>query len=73
MVGAGALSIKKLIYTPINDEDIDMNNENLTIWKKSFEIKYEIEPGIISNAIPKIIPVDFNEATIISDKIAKKI
>jgi len=31
MVGAGALSIKKLIYTPINDEDIDMNNENLTI------------------------------------------
>ena len=40
--------------------------------QKFFEIKYEIEPGIISIAIPKIIPVDFNEATIISDKIARK-
>ena len=54
------------------DDKIEIITELINICIKFLDIKNEIDPGIISIAIPNIIPLDFIEATIASDKIARK-
>ena len=67
IVGAGALSIKKLMYTPNIPENtvtpIAIGNMRLN-W---FVNKNAIAPGAINKPIDRIIPTAESVATIVSE------
>ena len=61
MVGAGALSMKKDRYTPINEVTTDIITASHKAWENFRVIKIAMAPGAISKEIDKIIPTDFSE------------
>lgn len=65
MVGAGALSMKKDRYTPINEVTTDIITASHKAWENFRVIKIAMAPGAISKEIDKIIPTDFSVATIV--------
>ena len=71
-MGAGALSIKKLKYTPEVAQKILIMIEILTISLNWLVIKCAIAPGAISAAITKIIPTAFKAPTIVIDNKDKR-
>ena len=72
IVGAGALSIKKLKYTPEIAQRILVVIEIITISLNWLLIKCAIAPGAISAAITKIIPTAFKAPTIVIDNKDKR-
>ena len=67
MVGAGALSMKKLKYTPRKALSSDIHKaSNTMLWKRRVS-KNAVAPGAISIAITKIIPTALSAATIAND------
>ena len=72
IVGAGALSIKKLKYTPEIAQKIFIMIEIITISLNWLVIKCAIAPGAISAAITKIIPTAFKAPTIVIDNKDKR-
>ena len=72
IVGAGALSIKKLKYTPEVAQKVLIMIEILTISLNWLVIKCAIAPGAISAAITKIIPTAFKAPTIVIDNKDKR-
>ena len=71
-MGAGALSIKKLKYTPEIAQKIFIMIEIITISLNWLVIKCAIAPGAISAAITKIIPTAFKAPTIVIDNKDKR-
>ena len=71
-VGAGALSIKKLKYTPEIAQRILVVIEIITISLNWLVIKCAIAPGAMSAAITKIIPTAFKAPTIVIDNKDKR-
>ena len=73
IVGAGALSIKKLMQSPIKLEaqvtrtEINIINSNLFVNKNA------IEPGAIIRPIDSIIPTADKVATIVKEIMASKL
>ena len=72
IVGAGALSIKKLKYTPEIAQRILVVIEITIISLNWLVIKCAIAPGAISAAITKIIPTAFKAPTIVIDNKDKR-
>ena len=72
IVGAGALSIKKLKYTPEIAQRILVVIEIITISLNWLVSKCAIAPGAISAAITKIIPTAFKAPTIVIDNNDKR-
>ena len=71
-MGAGALSIKKLKYTPEIAQKIFVMIEIITISLNWLVSKCAIAPGAISAAITNIIPTAFNDPTIVIDNKDKR-
>ena len=72
IVGAGALSIKKLKYTPKIAQKILVVIEIITISLNWLVNKCAIAPGAISAAMTKIIPTAFKAPTIVIDNKDKR-
>ena len=72
IVGAGALSIKKLKYTPEIAQRILVVIEITIISLNWLVIKCAIAPGAIRAAITKIIPTAFKAPTIVIDNKDKR-
>ena len=72
IVGAGALSIKKLKYTPEIAQRILVVMEIIIISLNWLVIKCAIAPGAIRAAITKIIPTAFKAPTIVIDNKDKR-
>ena len=72
IVGAGALLIKKLKYTPEIAQRIFVVIEITIISLNWLVIKCAIAPGAISAAITKIIPTAFKAPTIVIDNKDKR-
>ena len=72
-VGAGALSIQKLEYIPINIAINETNTEIIIIFLNLLFIKKAIAPGAIIKEIERINPSAFKVATMVSDIEASKL
>ena len=67
IVGAGALSMKKLKSTPSKEQEEDISKATSTIISNLSVNKSAVAPGAISIAITRIIPTAFKAPTIVSD------
>ncbi len=72
MVGAGALSRKKLIYVPNNVLAMLTPTATINMLENLRVTKNAIAPGAINNPIARIMPVAASVATIVSDNAASK-
>ena len=72
-MGAGALLIKKLKYTPIKLDKIVINSATCNILKNCLVIKKAIAPGAIRRPMDKIIPETESVATIVRESIARRL
>ena len=70
IVGAGALSMKKLRYKPPNIENIFTKTEISSIELSRFDNRKAIAPGIMNKPIAKIKPTAFKVAMIARDNTA---
>ena len=68
IVGAGALSIKKLRYTPKQDAPTAIRTDVKSIGPNRFVRRNAMAPGAISIAIVRMMPVAFNAPTIVRDR-----
>ena len=66
-VGAGALSRKKLAYTPRKPDTSVTPTAIGSISAKRFVKRNAIAPGAISNPMDKMIPTAANVATIVKE------
>ena len=71
MVGAGALSMKKLRYTPRNEAETATRTEVRSIRPKRLVSKNAMAPGAIRRAMVRMMPVAFNAPTMVKDSIAR--
>ena len=60
------------MYIPRKDELIEIAIDVTSIVSKRLVRRKEIAPGATSSAIVKMIPIDFNAATIVIDKSIKR-
>ena len=66
MVGAGALSMKKDRYTPINEVTTDIITASHKAWENFRVIKIAMAPGAMSREMERMIPTAFSVATMVS-------
>ena len=72
IVGAGALSKKKLKYVPESIEIIHMMTENQSIVAKLRATRKAIAPGAISRPTAKIRPVAANVVIIVIERMVNR-
>ena len=71
IVGAGALSRKKLTYDPKSIENIHIKTEAHSIVEKRRTRRNALAPGAISNPIASIRPTEESVATIVNASAVK--
>ena len=72
MVGAGALSRKKLRYTPSTEQSTAAAHERHSMRPKVRASSKAVAPGTMSRAMARISPTACSEATTVSETAASR-